>query len=235
MGFFFNMGFGGNQREPLNIEQDVAGNIFYTMFSSSTALGKVIPDADKLRIVSQNPALLKVIALDCDIFSLGKINQYQDGKLKEADFLYSIKKRPNLRQSWTQFNWDYKFWLNIYGTAVLYNPNNSHVLDNTPIQWLNPCNIEYDSTLIQKLKAFIFSNATFNDLMKNTITYRFDNGQSKVIKLNELAFFYDLTNAGQDNPLKGISRIDAFTRLLKIVNWLWMLNPLTLNLRRNLW
>lgn len=216
MGFFFNIGFGGNQREPLNIEQDKAGNIFYTMFSSSTALGKVIPDSDKLRIVSQNPALLKVIALDCDIFSLGKINQYEDGKLKEQDFLYSLKKKPNLRQSWTQFLWDYKFWLDIYGTAVLYNPNNAKVIsDNNSIQWLNSCLIEWDSSLISKLKAFILSNATWKDVLNTTVTYRFENGQSKVIKLNELSFFYDLTNAGQDNPMKGISRIDALFKVIK--------------------
>jgi len=98
MGFFFNFGFGGNQREPLNIETDTQGNIFYTMFSSSTALGKIIPDAMKLKIVTENPALLKVIALDCDIFSLGKINQYQDRKIKEIDFLYSQSKKPNFFQ-----------------------------------------------------------------------------------------------------------------------------------------
>ena len=89
MGFFFNIGFGGNQREPLNIDTDNSGNIFYTMFSSSSAIGKAIPDNDKLMVILNNPALLKVIALDCDIFSLGKINQYENNKLKEADFLYS--------------------------------------------------------------------------------------------------------------------------------------------------
>ena len=215
MGWLTNF-FGGNQREPLNIKTDNAGNIFYTMFSSSTALGKVIPDADKLRIVSQNPALLKVISLDCDIFSLGKINQYEDGKLKERDFLYSIKKKPNLKQSWTQFNWDYKFWLNIYGTAILYNPFDSNNLgENNSIQWLNPCNIEWDSSLISKLKSFILSNVTLKEILKGTITYRFDNGESKTIKLSELSFFYDLTNAGQDNPMKGISRIDALYKVIK--------------------
>jgi hypothetical protein len=113
MGFYFNFGLGGNQREPINIETDVAGNIFYTLFSSSTAVGKKIPDADKLKVVTNNPALLKVISLDCDIFSLGKINQYENGKVKEYDFLYSLSKKPNIIQNWTQFNWDYKFWLNI--------------------------------------------------------------------------------------------------------------------------
>lgn len=216
MGFFFNFGFGGNQREPLNIETDKAGNIFYTMFSSSTALGKIIPDAMKLKIVTENPALLKVIALDCDIFSLGKINKYQDGKIKEIDFLYSQSKKPNLFQSWTQFDYDYKFWLDIFGTAYLYNPNNSKILnDQSNLQWLNPCNFQWDSDLIMKLQRFIFSKATFNEVFRNTVVYRFDNGESKLIKLNEITPFYDLTNAGSNNPLKGYSRIDALYKVIK--------------------
>jgi len=216
MGFSFNISFGGNQREPLSIDTDNAGNIFYTMFSSSSALGKVIPDADKLRIALNNPALLKVIALDCDIFSLGKINQYQDGKIKEVDFLYSETKKPNMFQSWTQFDYDYKFWLNIFGTAYLYNPNNSKILnENSNIQWLNPCNFQWDSSLIQKLQALVLSKQSYNDIFKNSVLYRFDNGDSKWIKLSEITPFHDLTNAGSNNPMKGYSRIDALYKVIK--------------------
>lgn len=216
MSFYFSFGFGGNQREPINIETDVAGNIFYTMFSSSTAVGKIIPDADKLKIVTNNPALLKVIALDCDIFSLGKINKYENGKVKEYDFLYSLSKKPNIIQNWTQFLWDYKFWLDIFGVAYLYNPNDSAVIsDNNSLQWLNPCNIVWEATTVNKLKAFFFSNSSYKEVLKNTVTYRFDNGESKLIRLDEIVPFYDLTNAGNQNPISGYSRIDALYKIIQ--------------------
>lgn len=216
MSFHFSFGFGGNQREPLKIEQDNAGNIFYTMFSSSTALGKVISDNEKLKVVTNSPALLKVISLDCDIFSLGKINQYKEGKVKEYDFLYSLSKKPNLTQTWTQFLWDYKFWLNIFGVAYLYNPNDSkQISDTNSLQWLNPVNIVWDSTIISKLKSIFLSESSYKEVLKSNITYRFENGQTKLISLNEIVPFYDLTNAGTDNPLNGYSRIDALHKIIR--------------------
>jgi len=216
MSFHFSFGFGGNQREPVKIEQDNLGNIFYTMFSSSTAVGKIIPDADKLRKVTSNPALLKVISLDCDIFSLGKINKYNDGKVKEYDFLYSLSSKPNITQSWTQFLWDYKFWLDIFGVAYLYNPNNSKVISDTnSLQWLNPCNIVWEATTIEKLKTIFLSGSSYKDVLKNTVRYNFDNGQSKQIRLDEIVPFYDLTNAGNQNPISGYSRIDALYKVIQ--------------------
>lgn len=216
MNFQLSFGFGGNQREPVKIEQDNLGNIFYTMFSSSTAVGKIIPDSDKLRKVTSNPALLKVISLDCDIFSLGKINKYEDGKVKEYDFLYSLSNKPNITQTWTQFLWDYKFWLNIFGVAYLYNPNNSKVISDTnSLQWLNPCNIVWEATTIEKLKTIFLSGSSYKDALKNTVRYNLDNGTSKSIRLDEIIPFYDLTNAGNQNPISGYSRIDALYKVIQ--------------------
>lgn len=215
MSWGFEIKFGGNKQEPVKIERDNSGNIFYTMFSSSTALGKTIPDSTKLKVCTQNPALLKVISLDCDIFSMGKVNQYQEEKLKEKDFLYTIRKQPNLKQNWTQFFWDYKFWLNIYGNAYLYNPNNSKDLTSQAIQWLDPTKIVWDSNIYNKLKNFVFSVTGYNELMKSYVRYNIGNGETKNIRLDEIVVFYDLTNAGQDNVLNGISRIDALFKIIK--------------------
>jgi hypothetical protein len=213
MAFNFSFGFGNRQKRAFEFDKD--GNIFYSLFDSIGGLANRIPDREKIKKVCDNPALLKVISMDCDIFSLGKVCEYKEGKLIEEDFLYSIKKKPNLMQSYTQFFWDYKFWLNIYGTAILYNPDNSKNIANTSLQFLNPANIVYNDTLIRKLQKFIFSSLTYNEVLEGSITYQFDNGESKEIKLKELTFFHDLTSAGKSNPLTGISRIDA---LYKVIN-----------------
>jgi hypothetical protein len=213
MAFNFSFGFGNNNKPVF--EKDREGNIFYSLFDSTNGLANRISDREKLKKVCDNPALLKVISLDCDIFSLGKVNKYQEEKLIEKDFLYSTLKKPNLMQSWTQFFWDYKFWLNVYGSAYLYNPNNSNNISNTSLQFLNPANITWNDTIIRKIQKFIFSNLSYNEVLDGTFTYKFENGESKDIQLKEIAIFHDLTNAGKSNPLTGVSRIDA---LYKIIN-----------------
>lgn len=213
MGWSFNIGFGNNR--PIAVDYD-NGEPFYTIFSSRNALGKKLSAQEKYNAVISNPALLKVIAMDCDIFSMGKINKYSDDKIIEVDYLYNQTKKPNFFQSWTQFLWDYKFWLNIYGNAYLYNPNNSKILnENSSLQWLDPSKIDWEKSVVDKLKSFIFSKKSYNDVLKQTVKYTFDNGTTKRIALSEIIVFTDLSNAGQCNPLTGISRIDALYKVIK--------------------
>jgi hypothetical protein len=199
MGFNFNFGFGNNT--PQIIERDSSGNIFFEIFSGTHA-SKFKSEQDKINTVLSNPAVLKVFALNCDLFSLGKIND---------DFLYTQRKKPNFKQNWTQFLWDYMFFTQL-GTAYLWTPNNK-LNETSPIQWLNPANIEFDTNLIDKINNLILSNITYKELIKGTIKYNFGN-TTKLIPLSEITPFYDLTNSVSDNSFKGISRIDALYKII---------------------
>jgi hypothetical protein len=199
MGFNFNFGFGNNT--PQIIERDSSGNIFFEIFSGTQA-SKFKSEQDKINTVLSNPAVLKVFALNCDLFSLGKIND---------DFLYTQRKKPNFKQNWTQFLWDYMFFTQL-GTAYLWTPNNK-LNETSPIQWLNPANIEFDTNLIDKINNLILSNITYKELIKGTIKYNFGN-TTKLIPLSEITPFYDLTNSVSDNSFKGISRIDALYKII---------------------
>jgi len=204
MGFNFNIGFGSNA--PQTIERDLSGNFFYEVINQQANLNKFKNDQDKINVILSNPAALKVFALNCDLFSLGKINTPT-----ETDFLYTQRKKPNFKQNWTQFLWDYMFFVQL-GTAYLWTPNNS-LNETSPIQWLNPAKLDFDSNLIDKLNNLVLSNVTYKDLLKGTVKYSFGN-TSKLIPISEITPFYDLTNTVSNNSFKGVSRIDALYKVI---------------------
>jgi hypothetical protein len=204
MGFNLNFSFGNNA--PQTIERDLSGNFFYEVLNQNANLSKFKNDKEKLNVVLSNPAALKVFALNCDLFSLGKINTPT-----ETDFLYSQRKKPNFKQNWTQFLWDYMFFMQL-GTAYLWTPNNQ-LNETSPIQWLNPANIEFDTNIVDKLNSLILSKITYSDIIKGTIKYNIGN-TSKVIPISEITPFYDLTNSVSDNHFKGVSRLDALYKII---------------------
>jgi len=204
MGFNLNFSFGNNA--PQTIERDLSGNFFYEVLNQNANLSKFNNDKEKLNVVLSNPAALKVFALNCDLFSLGKINT-----LTETDFLYSQRKKPNFKQNWTQFLWDYMFFMQL-GTAYLWTPNNQ-LNETSPIQWLNPANIEFDTNIVDKLNSLILSKITYSDIIKGTIKYNIGN-TSRVIPISEITPFYDLTNSVSDNHFKGVSRLDALYKII---------------------
>jgi len=204
MGFNLNFSFGNNA--PQIVERDLSGNFFYELINQNANVSKFKNDKEKLNVILSNPAVLKVFALNCDLFSLGKINTPT-----ETDFLYSQRKKPNFKQNWTQFLWDYMFFMQL-GTAYLWTPNNQ-LNETSPIQWLNPANIEFDSNIVDKLNSLILSKITYSDIVKGTIKYNIGN-TSRIIPISEITPFYDLTNSVSDNHLKGISRIDALYKII---------------------
>jgi len=194
MGFNFNFSFGQNQV----IERDSSGNWFFEILGNNT-VSKFANDKQKINAVLSNPACLKVFALNCDLFSLGKIND---------DFLYSQRKKPNYKQTWTQFLWDYMFFTQL-GTAYLWTPN--EVLnEQNPVQFLNPALINFDSSLVDKINSIILSKLTWEQVQKGYITY----DSKRKIPLNEITPIYDLTNSVSDNQFKGISRLDALYKII---------------------
>lgn len=199
MGFNFNMTFGSNT--PQVIERDTSGNWSFDLVSGNN-ISKFKNDKEKINAVLSNPAALKVFSLNCDLFSLGKIND---------DFLYTQRKKPNYKQNWTQFFWDYMFFTQL-GTSYLWTPNGK-LNDNSPIQWLNPANIDFDSSFVDKLNGIILSNITYKELLKGSIKYTTGN-TSRMIPLSEITPFYDLTSSVSDNAFKGISRLDALYKII---------------------
>lgn len=210
MGFNFNFSWGSPQ-QPLSVEHDSSGNWFYRIFSSDTKKGK-LNDKTKLELVLNNPAALKVFALNCDLFSLGKINSYRNDKLDQVNFIYSLKQTPNDFQTWKQFFWDYMFW-RMTGTAIMY--SSSNVLnEKTQIYWLKPYCLEIPKSVSDKLSKNYNSNETLKSLSKEKVKYTFDDGTTTYYQLSELSFFFDLSNGLQGNWITGNSRLDALYQII---------------------
>lgn len=202
-GFGINISW-GNQKQPLSVERDNEGNWFYTMFKGGLKSKKGLSDSDKLDLAFENPAFLKVLTLNCDLFSLGKINSYENNKLKEIDVLYSVKKKPNYFQTWTKFNWEYLMYRMIFGYSVLRIVGND--LSRATLYWLNPVRMDYNG---KEFSRIVFSEAQFNSLRKKTIKYQHLDGRWEDIPLTELEFIQDLSNTSNSNFLIGRSRMDA--------------------------
>lgn len=201
--------------KPTAVERDSSGNWFTEIFSSIGRRSIRLTDKQKLDYVLTNPALLKVVAVTADLGSLANVNKYDNDKLIEKNFLYSIVDKPNFKQGWAQFFWEYFFWIQM-GAAYLYNPNGSKVLkENNPIQWLIPQNIDWNVSAIDRLKAFIFTKASFNDVMKAQVNYNLGNGQSVLIQMSEIVTFYDMIGGIEGNTFKAVNRIDALYKIIE--------------------
>lgn len=165
----------------------------------------------KLKTIFSNPALLKVISLQCDLFSLGKLYVYRNGKALENDPALDILNNPNPMQSRSQFLWDYMFW-NMLGVDYVYvdsdvvDPNNKlYVLENSKIEWPK----DWD----KKSDKLIFSKKTEKEYNDIQITYRYNDGTSIQIPLSKIICVTDLTN-GLGDWYSGKSRIDALYKII---------------------
>lgn len=226
MGFNFSFSY-GNNNQPITAERLLDGSWFYTMFSGKNNHKKITTDKQKLEISLCNPALLKAIKLNCDLFSLGKV-YYGEGKNLKA--LSELQAKPNKHQTWKQFHWDYLFYRQVFGTSYLWRSNNTNLTSSeTQFYFLNPARMEFDSKLLKKLDKLTLSNSTFNDLGKETIKYCFEDGTYINIPLSQIQPFFDLSNSVSGNWFKSNSVLDALYKV--VTNNEELLNAQNINLR----
>jgi len=166
-------------------------------------------DVKKLQVVLSNPALLKVISLQCDLFSLGQIYVYQDGKEVENDPFIEMIKRPNPYQRGSQFLWDFMFW-NMLGNDYIY-IDSKVVSDKNKMYLLEHSKMDFPNDMKKRSDKLILSNSEAEKDF--AITYKYDDGTSTPLLWSRIIHIPDLTN-GTGNWYKGNSRIDALTKIL---------------------
>lgn len=184
----------------------------YQVLNGATQFNTFVGEKEKLAAVLSSPAALKVFALQCDLFSMGKICvKYDDEQEIEDDPFLAMLKRPNPFQQRSQFLWDFMFW-NMLGTDYCY--VNSKVIDEkNKMYFLNPAKIEWPQEMERFKDKLVFSDATIKEREKLTIKYRYDDGTYHEFPLGRLIVSTDLTN-GLGNWYKGPSRLDALYKIV---------------------
>ncbi len=186
----------------------------FDILNVSTSFNRYHSDKEKLAIILSNPAALKVFCLQCDLFSMGLVGveDINTGEDLPNDPFLSLIKNPNPLQSQSQFLWDYMFWT-MLGTAYCYVDSSIVDRKGNKMYFLEPHKIEWPQSLEKEKDKLIFSDSKFKELMKTTITYRYDDGSKFDFAFDRLISSFDLTN-GIGNFFKGPSRIDALYKII---------------------
>jgi hypothetical protein len=182
------------------------------MFGASPQFNDYIDDEKKKQVVFENPAVLKVFCLQCDLFSLGNIYCYQKDIEMPDDAVLKLFNNPNPFQSKSQFLWDLMFWI-MTGTAYVYLDSNVAENDTNCMYLLDSSKMEFPRELEKVKDKLVFSKQTLQNLGKLNVKYRYEDGETKQIPLSKIICITDLTN-GIGNWYKGKSRIDALYKVI---------------------
>jgi len=203
MGLFFNIGYNSL---PNYVERDTSGNFFYSIMDAFTRKKKGFKsDSQKLEMVLENPAVLKVFCFLADTFSQVKIDKYYNDRLEEKDFIYSVQKKPNDWQTWTDLYWEHRFWL-ASGTAYLY-------VFKGVYYYLRPQGLDFTQAQIKAFSQISFTSQYKKGLQKGTFKYENPNGVVDTLTFENLYIFTDMSGGVSGNWLKGNSRLDALYQI----------------------
>lgn len=184
----------------------------FSIFNISPQFNNYTNDLKKINAVFNNPALLKVFCLQCDLFSLGKIEvEDKDGINQPNDPALKLLQNPNPLQSDSQFLWDLMFNY-MLGNVYCYIDSNIPNEVNK-LYFLEPHKIEWPTDFFKDKDKLILSKASEKKLLDTFITYRYDDGSTIKIPLSKIICLTDLSN-GQGNWFKGQSRIDSLYKVL---------------------
>lgn len=186
-------------------------------------------EINRINMVLQSPAALKVFSIQCDLFSMGKVTVEQNDKPLEEDPFLDLISNPNpFTDTESQFLWDFMFY-NMLGAAYCY--VDSKVVDGLSRNYLyllEPHKIEWPESFRLNKDKLLRSKAEVKALDKTMITYRYDDGSTFEFPFDRLVICHDLTNA-VGNFYKSPSRLDALCKIIS--NSEYILDSHNVNIR----
>ena len=184
------------------VNQMLNGDAKYIDYSS---------DTKKLAAIFSNPAMMKVFALQCDLFSLGRIKVMKDGQPVDNDPYIDMLKRPNPFQVQGQFLWDMMFW-NMVGNTYNY-CENTYISSDNNLYVLESNKIEFPSEMMAAKDKLVLSKASIKKIGDFRVKYTYADGGTTYIPWGRIIHTPDLTN-GTGNWFRGASRIDSLYKII---------------------
>jgi len=169
-------------------------------------------DRLKVAAVFSNPAVLKVFKLQCDMFSMGEVYVYRNGKIVPNDPFITLINNPNPFQQKSQFLWDYMFWKMI-GNAYCYVDSDSAQSTTNKLYMLDSYKMVFPAEMNKYRDMIVLSSATEKLINELIINYRYSGGDSQQIKWGRITHVPDLSN-GTGNWFRGSSTIDAIYQII---------------------
>lgn len=200
-----------NNLKVLAVDRLSDGGWFYTLFNSKHSWINHSSDAQKLKLVLINPAILNVILLQCELASLGKFYiEKPDGTFADEDPLLDLLNKPNPFQTGRQMIWDFNFW-KMLGVARLY-VDREIAQEGNKLYFLSPDCLTFPKIIEELGNKIILSDKAENEIKKAMITYKSSN-QKFTFPVKKLINIFDISN-GLGNWFSSPSRIDALYKIV---------------------
>lgn len=204
----------------------------YRHFSAFRVEGLALFDTSmtldaKLAMVLTNPAMLKVIAIQCELFSLGKFYVYRGGKEVEDHPLLDLLYKPNPFQNAQEFLWEWMFWQMLGVSYVYVEDTDYQKLKGISMYLLSANRVEFPDDLVQMSDKIILTQESLRKYNKHKVTYRYNDGTNFSFDYGNLISVSDLGHINSRISIR--SRVDA---LLKVMtNNEISLDSMNINLR----
>lgn len=194
--------------------RNIRGLQSYDLFVPKTNYNNYAEELEKIRVVMSNPALLKVIKLQADLFSIGKfVEKTPSGEIVENSEMLDLLNYPNFfTTNQKQFLWDYIFWRSL-GTARLMIDKNLRDFKKSNLYFLDNSKIEYPQFILDNGDKFILTDQTFKKFQDSLIKYTYLDGTTEKIPLKKVLHFFDNTNT-TGNWYNGFSTIETLYKVL---------------------
>lgn len=205
-----NFNFSIGRSRDLLFDKTANGWFYEINNAFKSVFAKTFSDKEKYEVIRTNLGVLFVFDFIAKNYSQQKVNEWRNDRLFEKNVLYSISPRPNQWQTWTDFLYDYCFWL-LVGNVYVYKQGDV-------VYCLNPFGIKLQDDQLKKFSKLGFSKYgenTVSNIKKGSFKYTDEQGNKYNLDLANLHVVNDLSGGVNGSYFNAGSKLDALYQVVK--------------------